>query len=145
FRVRAALLVLLALPPAIDVAVVLRGHDRDLALRILLRLEAAQLGQRPVPRVPVGRGDVVSCGGRTFDDDDLVGERVQGAQRVAGERLAVQHDHAEGDPRVATSGPARLRLIRARSARAVVGGTCLVLPHEREVPAVDRYQVVTGL
>ena len=57
--------------------------------------EGADGCERAVGGVAVGRGD----GGRalvaSLDHDDLVRVRVQGAQAVAGERLAVEHDDAE--------------------------------------------------
>src|SRR5690349_18022503 len=91
-RVGAALLVLLAVPPAVGAALVLGGDDRDLALRVLLGLEAPKLLERVVARVPVGRGDVLRRRGGPFDEDDLVGEGIQRAERRPREWLAVEDD-----------------------------------------------------
>ena len=75
------------------------GDDLDLVRRVFLGLEALQRLQRAVDRVTVGRRDRAGVLVAALDDDDLMRERVERAQAVARERLAVQHDDAERHPR----------------------------------------------
>ena len=73
--------------------------DLDFVAGIFLGLEAAQRLQRAVERVAVRGGNACRRRSCALYDDDLVGERIQRAQVVTHERLAVEHDHAKRDAR----------------------------------------------
>ena len=66
---------------------------------ILLSDEGADGRQRAVCGVPIGCRDGGCALVASLDHDDLVRVRVEGAQAVAGERLAVEHDDTERDAR----------------------------------------------
>ena len=82
--------------------------------------------------MPVRGRDVPGSGRRAFDDDDLVGERVERSQDVAREWLAVEDDDPERDP----------GLVRRILGRAALDPGQEPAPDERVIPAVHGNQLI---